>query len=345
MLPVVDVLMTAGHAVRLFADGKAIDLLPRSGRDFFACTSVDDVLSRYPNERPDLLLTSMCSGGGVGRDLVPHLRGVCPIVALQDTYGARLLTDWSESRFRPDLICVNDEVGAHIVRESWPDMSADRIKITGYPALDMYNGYNAVDVAIKTRQALQLESEKPIVVYCGQVARAGEALQEVVAVLNELQRDLYFIPRQHGRMMIDAPEQVPYWQKGLTDFKGGTLVKDTSVVETTSLLASADVVLAMYSTVLIEAAVLRKQSIAILYPNVGMHQFLAETGNVMPEFPLVSLGCTFKASSRQELTDALNIALGRSLKLEANQSRYFLTDGKNAQRVFESLIHAANNRF
>ena len=345
ILPVVDALMMASHTVRLFADGKAIDLLPRLGRDFFACTSVDDVLSRYPNERPNLFLTSMCSGGGVGRDLVPHLRGVCPIVALQDTYGARLLTDWSEFRFRPDFICVNDEVGAHIVHEAWPDMPANRIKITGYPALDRYSGYNAADVAIKTRQTLQLESGKAIVVYFGQVARTGEVLQEVVVALNELRQDLYFIPRQHGRMVTDAPEQMSYWQAALADFKGGTLIKDTSAVETASLLASADVVLAMYSTVLTEAAVLRKQSIAVLYPDVGMQQFLTETGGVMTEFPLVRLGCTVKVSLRQELTDALIAALGRGLGLEANQSRYFLADGKNAQRVVESLIYAANNRF
>ena len=345
MLPVVDALIAAGHTVMLFADGKAVDLLPRLGRGFFACTSVDDVLSRYPNERPDLFLTSMCSGGGVGRDLVPHLRGVCPIVALQDTYGVRLLTDWSEFRFRPDLICVNDEVGARIVREAWPDMPADRIKITGYPALDRYNGYNVADIAIKTRQALRLELGKPIIVYFGQVDRTGEVLQDVVAVLNELQRNLYFIPRQHDRMTIDAPDQVSHWQAALADFKGGILIKDTSAVETASLLASSDVVLAMYSTVLAEAAVLRKQNIAVLYPDVGMHQFLTETGNVMPEFPLVTLGCTVKASSRQELTDTLITALGRGLELEANQSRYFLTDGKNSQRVVELLIYAANNRF
>lgn len=344
VLPVVDALMMADHTVRLFADGKAIELLSRLGHDFFACTSVDDVLSRYPNERPDLFLTSMCSGASVGRDLVPHLKGTCPIVALQVTHGAYLLTDWSESRFRPDLICVNDELGAQIVSRAWPDVFSDRIKITGYPALDKYSSYNTADVAIKTRQTLQLEPEKPIVLYCGQVARSGEVLQEIVAVLNELKRDVYFIPRQHDRMMIDAPDQLSYWQAALNDFKGGILVEGTSAVEIASLLASADVVLSMYSMALTEAAVLRKQSIAVLYPDVGMRQLLAETGG-MSEFPLVSLGCTVKASSRQELTNALTSALGRGLGLETNQSRYFSIDGKNTQRVVEIIIHAANNRF
>src|SRR3989344_6060068 len=161
ILPVVDALTAAGHTVRLFADGKAVDLLPRLGRDFFARKSVEDFLHHFFNERPDIFLASMCSGGGIGRDLVPHLRSVCPIIALQVTYGAYLLTDWSEFRFRPDFICINDEVGVRIVRQAWPYMPADKIKITGYPALDKYHGYNIADVVVKTRQTLQLESGKP----------------------------------------------------------------------------------------------------------------------------------------------------------------------------------------
>ncbi len=336
ILPVVDELTRRGYQVQLFADGKAVDLLPAIGRTFTASSSAEMLMSQ-DIQRPQFLITSMCSGGGIGRDLVPLLHPDTTVVALQDTYGARLNTDWSESRYRPDFICVNDKVGADIVHRVWSDFDEKRISITGYPALDRYIDYNAQESAYTARLRLGLIQDKPIVVYCGQVDKAGQALRELVATLNTIERDVYLIIREHARMRDDAPSEIGHWQAAIAEFKAGTLISDTAMLATQTLLASATVIVSMYSTVLIEAAVLRKPNIALLYPCVGMQQFLSDTGHIMDELPSVILGCTAKASDSSELEQLLLKSFDNQLDLRAAQERYFCLDGLNARRVADLI--------
>ena len=97
-----------------------------------------------------------------------------------------------------------------------------------------------------------------------------------------------------------------------------------------SLIAASSVVLASYSTVLVEAAALRKSAIAVLYPDTAeMYRELAG----MWEFPLVSLGCCAKATNREELCYLLQSAFGGDLGLRENQEKIFRLDGQNARRV------------
>ncbi len=89
VLPVVKVLRKDfGLDVRLIANGKAAELLANTNEDYEVLRSAEEITRRYP--KPKLMFTSVCSRGGVGRDLVPSLRDVCPTVALHDFWGTRL---------------------------------------------------------------------------------------------------------------------------------------------------------------------------------------------------------------------------------------------------------------
>lgn len=337
LLPVVKFLRQKGVEVLYFATGKAIEILTRAKQDFFPCHSPTEILGKYL--LPRVLVTGMCSHGTLGRDIALSMRlNKVPTVALQDFWGARLWTDWAESCYWPDFICVNDEVGAKIVQQAWPQYPVESIKVFGYPALDRYAGYNVQADSAWARLVLGLVEPKPIVFYAGQVKKSGEILGEVVEVLNELKEDVYFIPRAHPRMKDDAPEEVEKWNQALANFRGGTLVADSSVCDTQSLIAASTVVLSVFVTALVEAAVFRKKNISILYPEVGMKRFYEESGGGMKEFPLVELGCSAKVENREEFKILLYTALHGDLGLQEFQEQHFQVDGRNAERVADFIL-------
>lgn len=331
VLPVVRELRQSGFEVHLVGNGKAVEILSLANEPFTAAESAEEILNRFG--RPEALITSMCSQGGIGRDLVPLLRGQCPTFALQDFWGARLLTDWADLKYRPDYICVNDTVGVALAARAWPDFSPNRILTTGYPAIDRYANFSVPAVAEKARALLGIVSYRPVVLYAGIVKRAGDILAEVVAAVNDLNVEVTFIPRMHPRMPDDAPEELPKWYKALADFKNGYICADSSACNLQSLIACANVVLSAYSTTLVDAAALRIANISVLYPEVGMARFLEETGGLMKEFPLVELGCSAKAACRDELRALLSQAIRGELGLVAAQQKHFQLDGQNARRV------------
>lgn len=335
VMPVVEVLRSMGLEVLLIANGKSVEMLQKGGETFIAGESAEQIICEYGY--PEILITSMCSKGGVGRDLAVILKGKCPVIALQDYWGARLWTDWVGLECRPDLICVNDEVGARIVSDAWHGFSADRIKITGYPALDRFVGYDIAAGAARARKKLNICEQMPVVFFGGQTRRTGDVLTEVINALNELGKPTYLVPRRHPRMADNAPEQIVIWESALNYFNRGIVIADSSPCDIQELIAVADVIVSAFSTVLVEASVLRKPNISVLYPDAGMAEFVHETGGGMKESPIVSLGCSAKAENKNDLQSLLEASFAGDLRERQirAQERCFRLDGKNAHKVAE----------
>ncbi len=328
VLPVVRVLRERGHMVSLIANGKAVELLNHK-EGVMPYKTAEEVLKDFVGY-PDALITSMCSQGGVGRDLIPWLRGRVPTVALQDFWGGTL---WDEfAKVRPDYITTNDQVGKEIIQTAWPDFNPDHIKITGFPALDKYKSVDVGAVTEQVRAALGLNENKPIILVGGQSEFSGQMLKEVIACLNTIGQNVYLIPRAHPRMKDNWPEEVAPWQEAMEQFRAGTLIRDSSACDTPSVIACSSLVISMYSTIQIEAAVLRKPTISVWYPEMEQLWYQS-TNEKMGEFPLVRLGCAAKAENREALCELLRQALSGDLGLLANQEQNFQLDGKNAERV------------
>ena len=120
------------YKVKLLANGNAVTQLFNAREAFEFYPTVEEVLANYPN--PDFLITSMCDSddGGMGRELIPPLRGHCPTFGLQDYWEATLSVEWADPKYRPDYIFVNDRVGAEIVLKAWPYFTNSRILQTGF---------------------------------------------------------------------------------------------------------------------------------------------------------------------------------------------------------------------
>ncbi|MCH7492076.1 CDP-glycerol glycerophosphotransferase family protein [Patescibacteria group bacterium] len=266
IVPVVQVLRQLGYQVPLFVEGQTADFVLSHGeKDFTVQVSAEQIM--VDHHLPDLLVTDMASTGlSLGQNLIPLLRGKSPVVALQDYWGGCLNTNWSDLQYRPDFICVNDKVGARIVRDAWTEFPESHIGVQGYPALDRYHNYDTKGIAAEIRLALAIPPDMPIVLYAGQWHQSGAMLYQLVAALNTLGRPVCLIPRMHPVMKEQSPEEIPKWEKATSNFSNGQIHTDTSSHDISLLIAAADIVVSMFSTVLVEAAVLRKPNISMLYP-------------------------------------------------------------------------------
>lgn len=340
VLPVVSVLREHGVQVNLIAHGKAPELPQVRALGTYLVVGPDpqEVLATLP--LPDAHITSMCSEGGVGRDLIPLLRERgAPTVAAQDFWGGALVQLFRDPQYWPDYICANDELGADIVCRAWPGFTRERIWVTGFPAMDKYAQVDAATVRSRVRDQLGVQEGLPLVLFAGQLEGTSQLLAQVVSALNAIADTIgvAFAPRQHPRLRNNAPDEIEPWNKALASFAGAQLLADTSACPTPDMVAAADVAVSSFSTVLVEAACLRKPVIAINDP-VEMARLRESVGGVMDEFPLVELGCARKVTSPQELREALHTALTSGLGLRGAQERHFTLDGKNAERAADRVL-------
>lgn len=341
VLPVVKVLRERGVHVDVIAHGKAPELSQVKEFGTYLVAGPDPQAVLATLSLPDAYITSMCSEGGVGRDLIPFLRerGV-PTIAAQDFWGGALVRLFSDQKHWPDYIWVNDDLGADIVQRAWAGFLRENIWVTGFPAMDKYAAVDVEGTRARVRRTLGVKGQLPLALFAGDLKGTSAVLAQVIAAFNKLAQESIlcaFAPRQHPRMTNDSPEESPLWQGALERFIGGQLLADTSSVATPEMVAAADVVVANFSTVLIEAACLRKQVIAI-NDEAQMAQFREAVGGIMNEFPLVELGCAHKTTSPGEMRDALRSGLQGKLDLREAQENHFALDGKNAERAAERVL-------
>lgn len=363
VLPICRDLINRKHGVRIFTNGRANERLRTEGLQYVEVETVDEVLSFCPD--PVLLVTSMCSDGGVGRDLVPILRGKCPTVAIQDFWGGRLVNTWSHPRFRPDYITVNDSFGANLVLKAWPEFNSSHIIQTGYPMFDKYSQVN-LEKQISARREIvtkiKVNNDNILIVFfpCGVLVGASELLREVLCVLQNILEteafpQLVLVPKVHPRLKNIAPEEFEPWFNALSEFDklfSGSVILDENIVraDIKTLIMASDVIVSDYSTTLLEAGLIGsrvggKINISVMYPRVVVKEFTDEFGTLMSEPPFVTLDCTLRAADRNHFQGLLTSAMFDDcvrINLGINQKKHLITDGKNTERTTSFLVSLIN---
>jgi hypothetical protein len=361
LMPAIMELKRRGHQVRIGANGAAAEFIPARGIEFTPLTTAEETLEKF--SAPDLLITSMCSGGGVGRDLVPLLRNICPTVAVQDYWGAYLITDWVDPQYRPDRIIVNDQLGADIVKKAWPEFELNRVCQTGFPMFDKYSDITPDDESnasneIRTKLNTVTGSGSIIIFFpCGTWNGASELLCEVLKAVATCTAKtscrLYLIPRAHPALKEHAPHEFEPWNNAIAKFNReypGIVVTNQTVVrgDLKKLLLASDIVISDWSTTLLEAGLVGaklngKVNISAIYSPTLVKEFRKSAGTLMTEPPYVTLGCTAKAYNQTGLVNLILFALAGHLtaRLTMAQKKYLVADGKNGSRaadLVESLL-------
>lgn len=366
VLPIAQELEKRGHQVQLIANttGVAVEFLEKHKRNFLPVEKVEEVLSVAPN--PKLLITSMCNNHLVGKNLVEILKNKCPVVAVQDYWGVRLTDEWSEIKYRPDYIVVNDQLGADLVKKAWPEFKLSRIWQTGFPMFDAYSGITRDD-EIRAREEiltkLNAEARVKIVFFpCGAIDGAGEFLSEVLSAFHDFLitrkfiHPLKFIPRCHPKLKREsvAANEMEIWNRAISSFETkhqDILVTDETIIRSDmqKLLLAADLVISDYSTSLLEAGLVGgklngKPNISACYVPAIARDMKRDLGPLLDEPPFVTLGCSAKTKNRTELQHLLSTFIGDDgsdieQHLKNNQKKYLKTDGQNSKRVVD-LIEA-----
>lgn len=359
LLPVVKKLRK-NHQVRLLANVNAVTQLFNAHEAFEFYPSAEEVLANYPC--PDFLVTSMCDAdeGGIGRALIPLLRGHCPIFGLQDYWGGTLTVEWADPAYRPNYIFVNDLVGTKIVLKAWPDFTKDMVIETGFPMMDQYANIGSGDqrrARDEINAKLNVDDKTKIIFFpCGIMIGASQLLNEVLEAIKILaktdsqKKSLRFIPRAHPRLNLIAPNESKPWDEILSQFSQeypNMVVADQSIVrgDINWLLMASDVVISDYSTTLLQAGILGgklagKANISVCYLETVAKQFNEALGGLADEPPFVTLGCTLRAENLQDLADKLYLSLNSAetvTKLYSNQQKFLRADGQNAQRVADFI--------
>lgn len=359
--PIGDILSEMGHEVFRLANGVSVEHLRAAGKEVTQVVSTKQALWLCPN--PDVLLTSMCSDGGVGRDLAPLLRGKAKIVAVQGQWWARVGPgeSWHDRIYRPDYLIVNDRVGKDIVGTAWPDFPRMRMRSLGFAALDALHGFDVVESRSWVRTRLGISPETYVVYVSGQLWGSGEVMEEITVVLEEItvvldalyarsRRDVVILASKHPRFDLSNPElavEASRWEASLAKMKHVRCISLPRPGESVSELyriACADLVVGGFSTALMHAAGLRKPAISVMYKNGDMErQFIKEAGGLIDRYPLVTLGAVAEARSSHELTK--NVALAVSGELESRllpyQQMYVAVDGGSARRTADFITSLA----
>lgn len=334
ILPVVDELRRRGHTVVVIVNGWAATMYIEGS--LVAEESRIDGLMMLPC--PDALLTSTCSSGGTGMLLLKHMRGQCPTIALQDIWGGALCgVEWSDPRYRPDHILSNDRLGSEIMRRAWPDFPPENIHEVGFPAMDRYAGLDVAAMRRRVREEHGLGHEWSSILFLGGGHTTSGTLTAVVYALNLLATPVTLIVRPHPQMRTDFLGEVPAWDASLSAFRAGTLVTE-GPVPIDEAIAASDLVIADASTAQMTASIMGKPSISVLYESLGMLEYRRECRDLVPEFPLVKLGCVAKAENDRQLEALLRqFFRTRDLGLREAQESVFACIGDSAQYAAEAI--------
>lgn len=344
VLPVARELRAMGHTVVFLAtsDSPAERILEAVGEKPLVFRFALTYCETYP--LPDALLTDMSTGGGVGRDLIPMLPPSCKTFALQDYWGGCLCVEWADHMYRPSYIIVGDNIGAEIVKKAWPEYDAARICVSGFPALDKYAHPEGIIAEAEQMKKTHGIAYVPSVFYAGSTLN-GRGLMMLAGAIEATHRKVDLIVRPHSGMKQNEPEEMPIWEAAVYRCRArdGFKVVEPSREKwsTPSLIAAADITVSAYSTVLLEAVMLRKPNIT-LWTSEIRDAFMSKErgfGGLLDEFPLVTFGCTAKAENVKRLAELLNLSFAEQLGLREAQERHYPNDGLSARRAAE-FIHA-----
>lgn len=342
VLPVHGALRKRGIESQLIASGVSRDVLNAHGIPFVEAVSPEEVLVRFGT--PDLLVTSMCTGGGIGRDLIPLLAGRSPTVVVQDQWG--VLKEWADPRYCPDYVVVNDFVGRAHVNDVWPQLPNSNIQELGFAALDVVNDFDVARARAYIHGLFAIAPHVPVVSFFGQLTHTALAATEVVRALTAAYTSNLpvLLVGMHPRLTLERAEEAMAIRAALASYTGRVIYLPTNAnkrIPIENVVAASEVVLTMSSTALTYAAAMRIPGIAVLYADSPMRDLLqAERAGTFTSLPLGVLGCVAVAEDYHELTVHLRNVRTRALapRLREAQKKYLRTGGGTADRIADFLV-------
>lgn len=269
-----------------------------------------------------------------------------PSVLIQDFWGNHNRGRWIAL---PDMICVQDDLGKKLVLETWPNIPEDKVIITGQPAFDDLVSVDQVSANKELRRKFQLSQNWPIVHFSGGTYGMSEALIATIRALNMLRQPVYLFFCHHPNLFIndisnDFKKIYNECINILKELVFGEVVLSDFSTPSDLINAAADIVVSMYSVMLVKACYLRKNCISILVSE-SQQNLEKATGGLLKEFPPVVLGACLSGITDTEIAACLNKIFSNNVEnIRIAQAKNFTTDGKSTQRVLSTILNFLKNK-
>lgn len=346
VFPVLRELQKNSRNILVYADGVSAEKFKDEYPLISASCSFEKVLDWFSYEHGvSAAILGISSAGGVipvAFTNVCKKRGI-PIIAVEDYWASHCMVNWEEL---PDLVCVQDDFAKRLLLESWGfrGYSSNQVIVTGQPAFDRFKDTDCRSANKQLRQSLKLNQDWPIIFFPGQIYGMAEALPIVVDALNSISRPVYFIMRDHPR--VSSPNATQEFKQIYKVYKDipdklniGQLVDSSSLKSSDLCNAGADIVIGMYSTMLVEACYMRKPTIVVWTPD-GQAGLEMESDNKLHKNPIAVLGAALEVSSLSDLIKAFNLIYNGDISDMCNaQKLHCKADGQSATRVVRVVNH------
>lgn len=360
--PVLEELRLRNHGVLHIANGKSVDILSQTKKNppYLRISSVDDLLYLTSNgliTLPDIFVTSACSNGGVGQDLIPALRELgVPTVLVTDFWTGAQVKDFVNKEYWPDAVCVQDNLSRDILLDAWHGYPYSSVYVTGQPAFDklalfdtaallqkftsgltLFNEFTELEMPYAPKQTF--DENIPIVLFAGQLQGTAQALNALIRSLNMMPYPVNLVISYHPRLISDSREEERPIREAKSLFKNGKILP-TYPLSSDEWSCVANLVVSMTSTVLATAGHFRKNCISILFPEV-------EKG-LDPRWgmPYERLGTAAVARSQAVLNKLVVQALFKGgLGLREDQEKHFILDVNSAKRVADVVENTLRHEY
>lgn len=351
VFPILRELQKNSHNILVYADGVSAEKFKDEYPIISALCPLEKVLDWFSYEYDiRAAILGISSAGGV----VPvAFTNTCkkrriPVIAVEDYWASHCMVDFEEL---PDIVCVQDELAKSLLLESWGSRGyySNQVIVTGQPAFDHFKDTNCRSANKQLRESLKLDKSWPIIFFPGQIYGMAEALMIVIEALNSIGRPVYFIIRDHPRVSsLNAAEELRQIYKAYKDVPSklniGQLIDSSGLKSSDLCTAGADIVVGIYSTILVEACYMRKPTIVIWTPD-GQAGLEMESGNNLHRNPVAVSGAALEVSSSFDLIKAINLVYSGDISDMCNaQALHCKADGQSAIRVAQVINNIVNRK-
>ncbi len=346
-LPVARLLASSGIKVVIVAEGLSMDAWIKNGFEIYGGKPAE-VEGKYDKNtlvrhdfnlgsvlddiEPNLVMVGLPSPnhlpGYLAEVAVP--RGI-KVGAVEDLWGTHGRMDTI-----PDFICTLDTFGEQMIRKN-PNRTP-KIHVTGSPAMDNLKQLTArppttgfLDVLLGT----ECIGNPKVVLAAGQNESTTPMIAGLVEALDAQNEPYILIPRFHPKWMRDETkaDHRACWEASLRKAKNGVVIHvPAALASTEQLILYVHEVVSIYSTTLLQTALLGRKAISWISP-VGRTCMRQELSG-LERYPLVTLGAALEVSTPDEYSAARNVPVHQlgeaAMKLPS-------ADGKSAARVAEVI--------
>ncbi len=326
--PVVRQMTQSGVSVVLVAEGLSLQKWKDAGYLTW-CPEGEfaDAEAFLQYEEPDMVLTGLVALINLGAKfgLAANKFGI-KLGYVHDLWGVN-----KRSPAVPDFVCVTDEYDEKLICEYGPYFHhPPRIYVTGSPAMNSLEGIRG---NLLVRHILDYPRDLISVLVLGQDESTTPMLEGLVQALDEV-GNYVLIPRFHPKFVGNVELQHK-WFSILYGAKKGKVLFVGSEVSTRELMGSVKFTVSIYSTGLVEAAILG--SLAVSWTSdIGREKMEQALG--VRRFPLVEMNCAIEVQDVGECQRLITRDASWRGEYVSRALSKLNTDGGNTKRVVDAIM-------